>query len=231
MIKLKVVWLNMENQASNAEVDFFVELLIKWHKLNNRNFLFWRNTMNPYHILVSELMLQKTTAKQVQGLATKFFSEFPTLFDLENAKLKDLKKLITPLGMENRRSVILKSLAKTLIEEYGCKVPSSEKELLKLKGVGRYITNSVLYLAYEKDAPIVDTNIIRILERVFSLESKKSRPRTDVIFWDFVKKMTPSGKSRLLNLALLDFGAMICTAKKPKHEICPVRQLCNYYKN
>jgi len=215
---------------SNAKMEDFVESLLEWHKSNNRNYFFWRNTTNPYHVLVSELMLQKTTAKQVQGLIEKFLKKFSSILNLEKATIEDLEKLITPLGLEHRRARVFKNLAEVIVEKHGRRIPSSEKELLAIPGIGQYITNSVLCLAFGRETPLLDTNIVRILERVFNLKSKRARARTDTLIWDFVKQLTPSGKSRDVNLALLDFGALVCTAKKPKHEVCPERHLCLAYK-
>ena len=223
----------MENETtpSNAKINRFVESLLEWHKTNNRNYFFWRNTKNPYHVLIAELMLQKTTAKQVQGLIEKFLEKFPMILDLEKADIKEIEKLIAPLGMEHRRARVLKGLAEAVVEKHKGQVPYSEVELIDLPGIGRYIANSVLCLAFGRETPLLDTNIVRILERVFNIRSKKARARTDSMIWDFVKQITPSGRSRDVNLALLDFGALVCLAKKPKCSICPMTDFCLYFQD
>jgi len=83
-----------------------------------------------------------------------------------------------------------------------------------------------LNLAFGKEVPLLDTNIVRILERVFDIRSQKARARTDKKLWEFVKNITPQGKSSDVNLALLDHGALVCTAKKPKCPTCPVNEIC-----
>ena len=206
-----------------------VKKILKWYESNKRDYLFWRKTTNPYHILASEMMLQKTTAKQVQNLIQKFIDRFPTTKDLANADVKEIEKLITPLGMEHRRALRFKKLAGIVMEKYDGRIPSSEEGLYSLPGVGPYITNSVLCLAFDREVPLLDTNMVRILERVFGIKSEKARARTDKKLWNFVKKITPPGKSRNVNLALLDLGALVCTAKNPKCPTCPVRKFCSSY--
>jgi len=213
-----------------AKINRFIEGILKWYECNKRDYLFWRNTKNPYYILVSEMMLQKTTVKQVQDRIHKFIEQFPTLKDLAEASVEEIEELITPLGMEHKRAVRYKKWAMMVVEKYGGQIPNSEKELISLPGVGQYMANSVLCLAFGRDVPLLDTNIVRILERVFDIRSSKARARTDKKFWEFMKGITPPGKSRDVNLALLDHGALICTARNPKCSICPVNDICTAYK-
>ena len=203
--------------------------ILKWHKNHNRNFFFWRNTRNPYHILVAEIMLQKTTARQVQGIFEEFLAKFPNVYDLSEASIENIEDVIKPLGLEHIRAKRLKKIAILIVEEYGGNIPSEKNELLALPGLGRYIVNSIQYLAFDKAVPIVDTNIVRILQRVFDLKTTKARARTDEKFWLFVKKLMPKDNFKEFNLALLDHGALICTAKKPEHNYCPVKEICNAY--
>lgn len=212
------------------KVDRFVNELLRWYEQNKRDYLFWRNTKNPYYILVSEMMLQKTTVKQVQNLVHKFIERFPTPKHLAEASIEEIKNIITPLGIEHRRAVRFKNWAGIINEKYSGQIPDSEKALTSLPGVGKYMANSVLCLAFNREVPLLDTNIIRILERVFDIKSRKARARTDKKYWDFVRRITPPGKSRDVNLALLDYGALVCTAKKPKCLTCSVTDICTAYK-
>ena len=212
-----------------AKITGFTERILEWYEHNKRDYLFWRNTKDPYYILVSEMMLQKTTVKQVQNLIKRFLDRFPTPKALANASVEEIRELITPLGMEHKRAVRYKKWAEIVVEKYGGQIPDSEKELLSLPGVGQYMANSVLCLAFGKEVSLLDTNIVRILERVFDIRSDKARARTDKKLWDFVRNITPRGRAREMNLALLDHGALVCTAKNPKHLVCPVRSLCIAY--
>ena len=219
----------LPESAFQAKVDRFIEGILEWYEHNKRDYLFWRKTKNPYYVLASEMMLQKTTVKQVQGLIHKFVERFPTPKDLAEASVEEIKELITPLGMEHKRAERYKKWAKVVVQKYGGQIPDSEKDLISLPGVGQYMANSVLCLAFGKEVPLLDTNIVRILERVFDIRSSKARARTDKKLWDFVKRITPPGKSIDVNLALLDHGALVCTAKNPKCTICAVNKICTAY--
>jgi A/G-specific adenine glycosylase len=218
-------------QPSKSKIGFFVEGLLKWHEHKNRSYLVWRNTRNPYYILIAEMMLQKTTAEQVQALVADFWKKYPTPSALADAEPKEVEELIKPLGMQHKRSKIFIDLAKTIAKAHNSVIPSSAEELMALPGVGKYIANSVLCLAYGKDVPIIDTNVVRIIERFFNIKSGEARARNDKELWKFAESIIPEGKSRDFNLSLLDFGAFVCTTRKPRHEMCPVKQTCTFYKN
>lgn len=203
----------------------FADLLLEWWKLNKRDFP-WRRTNNPYVILVSEMLLRKTTAKQVNTIFEKFFTKFPNVKMLAEADEEEIEELIKPLGMEHKRAVLLKKLANELLKNHGGAIPVSQDDLLKLPGVGRYSANAVLCFAYGKDAPLVDVNAIRVFQRVFSVKSQKRRIKDDTTFWEFVAETIPKGKAREFNLAIIDFAHGVCKPKKPKCAICPLRVIC-----
>lgn len=203
----------------------FADLLLEWWKLNKRDFP-WRRTNNPYVILVSEMLLRKTTAKQVNAIFEKFFTKFPNVKMLAEADEEEIEELIKPLGMEHKRAVLLKKLANELLKNHGGAIPASQDDLLKLPGVGRYSANAVLCFAYGKDAPLVDVNAIRVFQRVFSVKSRKRRIKDDTTFWEFVAETIPKGKAREFNLAIIDFAHEVCRPKKPKCAICPLCVIC-----
>ncbi|MEM2057665.1 MAG: hypothetical protein QXO76_05400 [Thermoproteota archaeon] len=205
----------------------FADLLLEWWKLNKRDFP-WRRTNNPYVILVSEMLLRKTTAKQVNAIFEKFFTKFPNIKMLAEADEEEIEELIKPLGMEHKRAVLLKKLANELLKNHGGAIPASQDDLLKLPGVGRYSANAVLCFAYGKDAPLVDVNAIRVFQRVFSVKSQKRRIKDDTTFWEFVAETIPKGKAREFNLAIIDFAHEVCKPKKPKCAICPLRVICMF---
>ncbi len=210
-------------------MDTFTDRLMEWFEQNRRDFS-WRRTKEPYRVLVAEMMLQKTTTKQVEGVYDKFISKFPGPHALSRSPLRRVEVAIRPLGMEHLRARRLKRLASYLTANCGGRVPDSAEKLMGLPGVGRYIANGVRCFAFGHDVPMVDTNIVRVLQRVFGITSSKARPRTDDTVWEFVGKLIPSGKGREVNLALLDFGGLVCTARKPKCPVCPMREICEAYK-
>ncbi len=214
--------------ADRCKKEDFVKNLLAWHAENKRDFS-WRRTENPFHLLVAEIMLQKTDAKKVSDVYDKFIQKYSTPQALATAELAELRKELALLGI-HRRAERLKKTAEIIVSEYGAEVPSEKEGLLKLPGVGEYIANAVLCFAFGKDVPIVDTNVIRLLERVFGIKSSKARPRTDRKIWEFAAQLVPKGKCREYNQALLDFAASICKSKKPLSAVCPENKICSYAK-
>lgn len=205
----------------------FAKLLLKWWQLNKRDFP-WRKTSDPYEILIAEMLLRKTTAKQVSLAFIKFMSAYPDAKALSSAPEEKIKDLIRPLGMEHKRTTLLKTVANELIQKYAGTVPVSREELIKLPGVGPYVANAVLCFAYGKDLPLVDTNAIRVFKRVFDFKSRKHRIKDDPTFWEFVANAIPPGKAKEFNLAVIDFAHQICTLRSPKCSLCPLRAICKY---
>jgi len=207
----------------NASI--FAEKLLAWWTENKRDFP-WRRTDDPYKVLIAEMLLRKTTSRQVEKIYGGFADEFPTPIRLVQANVNYLKKLIEPLGMEHKRATLLKKLGKEIAEKHKGGVPSQLEELLALPGVGRYAASAVLCLAYGQKAAMVDTNAARVVMRFFGFKSTKARPKDDPSLWSFVESLIPSGRAKEFNLAILDFGAMVCTARNPKCGECIVRGLC-----
>jgi len=208
--------------------EFFAKLLLEWWNKNKRDFP-WRHTKDPYSILTAEMLLRKTTAQQVERIYAKFLNKYPTPASLAEADEDELKKLLKPLGMEHRRAELFKKLGQTIKESYNNGIPKDTQKLLELPGVGRYAANAVLCFACSKDVPLLDANFIRIIKRIFGIKSQKPRARDDNKMWEFAESLIPQGKCRCFNLAILDFAALICTARKPKCSECPVRSICIYH--
>lgn len=204
-------------------------LLLEWWKKNKRHFP-WRYRKQPYPVLVAEMLLRKTTAKQVEKMYNSFLKKYPTPKALSEADENELKRILKPLGMEHHRTRLFIKFGRTVIEDYNEKIPSSDKELLKLPGVGLYATNAVLSFSHNKNVPIVDTNFIRVIKRVFDLKSSKARARNDKSIWDFASELIPEGKSREFNLAVLDFAATVCKPQNPACSTCSLVSICAFQK-
>jgi A/G-specific adenine glycosylase len=204
------------------------EKLLVWWRRNKRDFL-WRRTCDPYKILIAELMLRKTTAKQVEEVYRKFFlSRYQDPGALANASETELEDLIRPLGMEHKRAVLLKAVGKELASKHNGTVPVSRESLLELPGVGPYIANAVLCLAYGQDLPMVDTNAVRVFRRLYDFHSLSPRLRDDASFWALVSDHIPRGRGRDFNLAVIDHAHNICTVVQPRCQLCPINSLCEY---
>jgi len=193
----------------------FTRKLLAWYKRNAR-VLPWRETRNPYAILVSEFMLQQTQVSRVLDYYPRFLKRFPTIETLARARPKTVREAWDGMGYY-ARAANLHALAKQ-VAETGYRIPDDPDDLRTLPGVGRYTAGAVACFAYEKPVPTVDTNVRRVLERAFGSK--------DV--WKLAEKLVPKKGERAwrFNQALMELGALVCTARKPKCPECPVRSDC-----
>lgn len=173
-------------------------------------------------------MLQKTDSKKALSVYPSFIKKYPTPKRLAQANSRTLRREIHLLGISDRARR-LKATAKTIERLHSGKVPSDRKQLLNFLGVGDYIANAVLCFAFDEDVPLLDTNVIRVIKRVFSVESSKERARTDKNLWQFAGSLVPQRKAIDYNRGVLDFAATVCTARNPNCQICPIREICDYY--
>jgi A/G-specific adenine glycosylase len=206
----------------------FAQQLLKWFSKNRRSFP-WRETSDPYKVLIAEVFLRKTDAGKVLGIYEHFVRRYPGFEALINADRRELEDFLRPLGLYRRKAKELMDLARIAATKHRGKVPHSREELLELPGVGDYIANAVLCFAFAKTVPLVDTNVIRVVTRVFSFKPKTKRARDDPEIWRDVRKIMPKGKARDFNLAMLDLAATTCLPRKPMCRICPVIPSCDYY--
>lgn len=210
----------------NNKMKKMQNVILRFRK-NNLTKYPWRKTSEPYNILISELLLQKTDAKKVSKVYLEFIKKWPTISQLYLAKIEDIEKIIKYVGLFYRAKRI-KGIAEQIVHVFQGKVPNNKKELLALHGVGNYIANAVLCFAYQKRVPIVDTNVWRVYSRVFSLQSSKSRAYTDPKVWDFAESILPSEQCVEYNYALLDFASLVCRAKRPVCNSCEANTICNF---
>lgn len=200
--------------------------MLAWYKKNLRHYP-WRLENDPYKILIAEIMLQQTNADKVEPVYTEFISKYQSINILVQSDIQDLKALLSPLGLDYRAER-LKNIAEKLVIEHSGAVPGTEKSLLSLPGIGRYVSNAVLCFAYSKRVALVDVNTVRLYGRVFNFQSQKNRPRDDNKTWEFAIQMLPRVNFKEYNLALLDFSSIICLAKKPHCVRCTVSSICLY---
>lgn len=203
----------------------FTGRLLDWYIVHKRDFP-WRRTRNPYANLIAEALLRKTTSRQVAKTFSTFMKKYPSPAALLSASLKEIEKDLKSLGIYKVRARQLKGMAKILIRKYRGRIPKSATELLELPGVNIYSANAVLCFAYGESVPIVDTNVARVLQRVFGVKTKKKQPSADYRLWDLARQLVPLEKSREFNWALLDFAAGVCKARKPFCSKCPLTHLC-----
>lgn len=202
--------------------------LLDWYAANRRDFP-WRNTNNPFEVLLAEKLLQQTKARDiVVSIYTNLLAKYPTAQALMNASVEELREIIQPLGLAYRASEI-KQMAAEIVELYGGKVPANLEELLNLTGVGDYCARAVLSFAYNQNMPIVDINIARFLRRLCGIgDPLPANPARKKYLRSLATKLLPENGARDFNLATLDLCASVCTPKNPKCYTCPLQEFCAY---
>jgi A/G-specific adenine glycosylase len=200
----------------------FRRRLLAWYRRAARD-LPWRRTRDPYRVLVSEFMLQQTQVSRVLEFYPRFLRRYPSLEALARARPARVREAWEGLGYY-RRAVNLHRLARTVVREHGGRLPSEPDALERLPGVGPYTAGAVAVFAYEMPVPAVDTNVARVLRRAFGCRTAKQIRATATAL------QPRRGKSAwALNQALMELGALVCTARAPKCEACPVNRLCDWY--
>lgn len=202
----------------------FQRHLLAWYGRYRRD-LPWRRTRDPYHILVSEVMLQQTPVSRVVPKYREWLSRYPSLEALARASLREVREVWSPLGY-NIRPVRLRRIARTVVRRYGGRLPRTREELLALDGIGPYTAGAILSIAFGEDAPVLDTNVRRVLRRVFWGEGARPGDRD---LWRLASVLLPRGRAGDFNQALMDVGATVCTARRPRCETCPLAKLCRSY--
>ena len=220
-----------------ARAQAFTRKLLAWWARAARD-LPWRKTRDPYRVLVSEFMLQQTQVSRVAEYYPRFLERFPDLETLARARPRVVREAWDGLGYYARASN-LHALAKQ-VSGVGGQVPDDPAELVKLPGIGPYTAGAVASFAYEKPVPAVDTNVARVIRRVFfgmrdagsgmrprKHPSRISHPASRDI-WDLTRTLVPKDGKRAwkFNQAIMELGALICVARKPKCPQCPVRPVC-----
>lgn len=201
--------------------------IIAWFAANRRD-LPWRRTRDPWRILVSVIMLQQIQVVRAIPFYAAFLDRFPTVAALADAPLADAIRVWGDLG-RYRRIPNLHRTARLIMSDHGGVVPSNPAILRTLPGVGPYTPGAVACFAFEQDVPLVDTNIRRVLHRLFI---GVDVPRRSVTEGDIVRlaaAAVPRGRGWAWNQGVMEFGALHCTARRPACERCPLRSRCRSY--
>lgn len=202
----------------------FNYLILSYFDKNKRD-LPWRHTKDPFHIWLSEIILQQTRVDQGMKFYNNFIQEFDTIFDLANAEEQKVLKLWQGLGYYSRARN-LHYTSKVISDELNGHFPTNFNDLKKLKGIGDYTAAAISSIVYNEAVPAVDGNMFRVFARYFNIEDDISSPKTKKIFWDLGLEIIDKKRPGDFNQAVMDLGATICTPKQPKCEICPLNESC-----
>lgn len=203
----------------------FRRRLLAWFHENGRD-LPWRRTRDPYRILVSEVMLQQTQVARVTEYFARFLSAFPTLRQLATAAPARVREQWDGLGYY-RRATNLHRLAQDVVAHHGGRLPAEPERLSRLPGVGRYTAGAVASFAFGRPVAAVDTNVARVLRRAFHPRLPRGTRGVRRI-WDTATALLPRRGRAVwaFNQAVMELGALICTARVARCGICPVRAAC-----
>ncbi|MBE9520767.1 MAG: A/G-specific adenine glycosylase, partial [Proteobacteria bacterium] len=205
-------------------MDKLQQNILAWFASNSRD-LPWRKTYSPYHIWISEIMLQQTQMDRVVAYFKKWIKRFPGIESITGASEDEVLKLWEGLGYYSRARNIIKT-AKRLIDDYDGVLPADHKELMGLPGIGPYTAGAILSIAFNRGYPLVDANIERLFARLFNLDKPVKDKNTHAFIWEKASELIPQGKARDFNQALMELGALVCIPQNPRCKICPIRTDC-----
>ena len=213
--------ISMTNSFSNA--------VLNWYEQYGRKSLPWQIEKSPYHVWLSEVMLQQTQVTTVIPYFKRFIKQFPKITDLAKAPIDDILHLWTGLGYYARARNLHKA-AQVIADKFDGKFPTKFDDVIALPGVGRSTAGAILSLSQNQHYPILDGNVKRVLTRSFAIEGWPGNKNVENQLWQLSEQVTPDHEVAKFNQAMMDIGAMVCTRSKPKCSLCPLHQLCVAYK-
>jgi A/G-specific adenine glycosylase len=205
----------------------FQRRVLAWYAVHGRD-LPWRKTRDPYAILVSEILSHQTQISRVVPVYELLLERYPTVRAMAGAPLAEVKAITDPLGYKIRGRW-LHAVALQVADRADGKFPETLEELRRLPGVGRYTAGALMNFAHHRDAPLLDTNVARLLRRHFGV-SVSARARTAEL-WSLAAAVNPKGKGHLINQAMMDLGALVCRARSPRCNSCPLARSCDFRRN
>src|SRR5215203_3636862 len=217
----------MSVDAPSLDPDWFSSVndrVLTWFAKNGRD-LPWRRTRDPYAILVSEVMLQQIQVSRAIPFYLAFLERFPTVQSLASASIADVIHVWGNLG-RYRWITNLHATAKRIVAEYGGTIPADVAVLQSLPGIGPYTAGAVACFAFEQDVGFLDTNARRVIHRVFVGCDVPATVVPDTELADLAGDIVPSGKGWSWNQSVIELGALVCTARRPRCGACPVAEYC-----
>ena len=198
--------------------------LVRWFKLYARP-LPWRVDVDPYHVWISEIMLQQTRVETVKAYYERWMERFPEIHAVASANLQEVLKLWEGLGYYTRARNI-KRTAEIICNHHSGKFPVDMKDLMQLPGIGRSTAGAIASIAYKQDAPILDGNVKRVIARIFNYHELVNVPKNEKELWCLTEQLLPYRQAGIFNQAVMELGETICLPKNPICTGCPIRTDC-----
>lgn len=210
----------------DAKLTMFQSGVIDWFRDNGRRFP-WRETHDPFHILVAEVILRLTGAAKVEEVYRLLLVKYGTPSLMADANPHELLKIFKRIGLHQRATLLI-NISKELNTRFCSSVPRTYAELTSLMGIGPYTANAILCLAYGKRVPMVDGRVSRLFQRCFRYPTSTDISRNSRI-WRFASDLLPGTNCREYNLGLIDVASLVCKHTKPRCNSCPVATTCQLH--
>lgn len=210
------------------EAQQFSQVVLNWYHKYGRKTLPWQQEKTPYHVWLSEVMLQQTQVATVIPYFERFIARFPDVSALAKAPLDEVLHLWTGLGYYARARNLHKA-AQHIVDKHQGQFPDTFEGVCALPGVGRSTAGAILSLSLKKPYPILDGNVKRVLARCYAVEGWPGKKEVENKLWEISENVTPTEGVEYFNQAMMDLGAMVCTRSKPKCELCPLNTGCIAY--
>jgi A/G-specific adenine glycosylase len=200
------------------------QFLLNWFQENGRD-LPWRRTYQPYHIWISEIMLQQTQMERAVTYFERWMKRFPDIASVAAASEEEVLRLWEGLGYYSRARNIHRT-AGVIAKKYNGQLPADHQFLLKLPGIGEYTAGAIMSLAFNEKYPVVDANVERLFARLFNIDGPVKESANRTLIWQLARELTPGHAPRNFNQALMELGALVCRPKNPDCGQCPLNTLC-----
>jgi len=211
----------------NKEIKHFREILLEWFDSNRRDFPWRKSEVSNYELILSEILLQRTTADMVSKYYNIFFDKYPNWESLIEASIEDLVHILKPLGLYNQRAIRLYKISQEYKQKNGI-LPKNRDELHDSSFSSPYTSNAYELLILKKRAALIDVNMTRVLSRFFGMQEAKGARKVNQIK-ELAHDVINIKSSKELNWAILDYAALVCKALRPKCLECKLKDSCNYY--
>ena len=214
----------MSNILSTPDCTKIVQPLLQWFRETNRD-LPWRRSYNPYHVWISEIMLQQTQMDRGVAYFLRWIKRFSDVQAVAMAREQEILKYWEGLGYYARARNLHKA-AKIIVNDFGGEVPCEHERLLKLPGIGPYTAAAIASVACNHDVPVIDANVTRVYARLFNIGQPIKERLVQKRLVEIAENLLPRGQARAYNQALMDLGGLVCTPKNPRCTECPVAASC-----
>ena len=205
------------------------QTIINWY-FNNKRDLPWRDTIDPYKVWISEIILQQTRVNQGINYYYRFIESFPDIFSLANAEIDHVLKLWQGLGYYSRARNMHET-AKYIVNYYNGVFPTEYTDLVKLKGIGEYTAAAIASFCFNAGIPVIDGNVFRVLSRIFGITESTQSASGKKIFKEKAHEIIDKKQAHIFNQAIMEFGALQCIPKNPDCTVCPLKEYCFAFNN